>query len=120
MLETSLTDQGLSVSSPPPRSLDLEHCLEACQSCVRLCQQSAVCCLALPAAPVEAVRILLDCADVCALAGRLRLRHHTARVCADICRACAAVCEALALAEGPTLKDCAAACRRCANLCAAL
>jgi hypothetical protein len=72
------------------------------------------------AAP-DHVRLLLDCADLCATSARLLLRgspYHarTCAACAVVCEACADDCERLA-ADDVAMHDCAEACRRCADSC---
>src|SRR5262249_10903800 len=70
------------------------------QDCEAICVQTIQYCLEVGGAHASAshIRLLQDCADVCATTTRVLLRgspHHAelATTCANICDACAASCE---------------------------
>jgi len=70
--------------------------------------------------PETLVRLLLDCAEICATSADFMIRGSDMH--AHVCQACAAVCDRCAdecdrMAEDPYLAACAEICRRCAETC---
>jgi hypothetical protein len=66
------------------------------------------------------IRVLLDCAQICATSADFMLRGSemhgsTCGVCAEACERCAADCERLA--DDDMMRRCAETCRRCAESC---
>lgn len=95
---------------------DVQSCIDECLRCHTVCLADAINhCLQMGgahAAP-DHIRIMLDCAQICATAADFMARgsaYHAqvCRVCAEICAACAASCEAVG-----SMDDCVAACRAC-------
>lgn len=105
---------------PHEISTEMKACMDDCHACHITClSMTTRHCLAMGgahAAP-EHITVMLDCAQICAVALDFMARgsaHHAqvCRVCAEICRACAASCRAL---DG--MEECVAACERCAESC---
>jgi hypothetical protein len=104
----------------------MQQCIDNCLTSHRLCTEMVTHCLSLGGehASVEHIRLLLDCADICATSAHFMLRGSelhvlTCYVCAEVCERCAADCERI----GPNdehMQACAAACRRCAESCRAM
>jgi hypothetical protein len=66
------------------------------------------------------VRLLADCAQICATSADFMLRSshhhpHVCGVCADICEDCARDCDRMA--DDPKMRDCADVCRHCEESC---
>ena len=107
----------------------LLRCIEQCYACAQTCTACADACLAEPDAAElrQCIRRNLDCADLCALAGRVATRHsggedgllvETLNACALACRLCADECERHA--EGMEhCRICADACNACEEACSA-
>lgn len=96
------------------------ECAAVCTTCADACLEEDD-----PAALRSCIRSSLDCAELCAVTGRLIARPgaqdaETLRAqleaCAIACRACAAECDAHAEAM-EHCRVCAEACRDCANAC---
>jgi hypothetical protein len=91
----------------------LAHCHQTCHS------MAMVHCLELGGehARPQHLRLMLDCADVCATTadfiGR-KSQFHTriSELCVEICETCAEACEKLG-----QMDDCLTACRTCADRC---
>jgi hypothetical protein len=67
------------------------------------------------------IRLLLDCAEICATSANIMLRGSdlhgkTCGVCAEVCERCADDCARLADGDG-LMTRCADMCRRCAESC---
>jgi hypothetical protein len=98
----------------------MKQCMDACHDCHVTCLSMATThCLEIGGEHAEPahVKLMLDCAQICAIAidfmARSSEHHpHICRECAEICRACAASCEKL---EG--MEDCVKACLSCAEAC---
>jgi hypothetical protein len=96
------------------------ECAHACTTCADACLEEED-----PAALRACIRVNLDCADICAVTGKLisrpgkqesaTLRAQLA-ACVTACRACAAECERHAGAM-QHCRVCAEACRACAEAC---
>ena len=102
----------------------MDSCIQACLDCHRACLSTIAHCLSLGGAHAEAghIRIMMDCAQICAVSADFMARgsdHHThiCRECAEICRECATRCSAHPGAD-ETMRACAEACGRCAEECA--
>jgi hypothetical protein len=100
---------------------DMQACIELCSACHRLCLSAVTWCLRKGGAHATAdhIRVLLDCAEICATSASFMLRQSerhasTCGVCAVVCRACADSCGKL---EGDEMKRCAELCQRCAAAC---
>lgn len=98
----------------------MQQCIENCQTCHATCL-SHFCghCLEVGGAHVEPehAKLMLDCAQICAVAADFMLRGsthhaHVCTECADICEDCAKSCEAVG-----DMDECVRACRDCAESC---
>ena len=103
----------------------MDTCIAACLACHRACLEGAMACLKKGGRHAEAdhIRLLLDCAQLCAVASDFMIRGSSVHMklcalCAEICDACAASCDALG--SDAQMAACAAACRRCAEACRAM
>ena len=108
----------------------LARCIDECFACAETCTLCADDCLSEPdvAELVKCIRLNLDCADVCAAAGRVvaRQTEYDANVtrpvleaCAQACRSCGDECERHAH-HHEHCRICAESCRRCEEACNAL
>ena len=106
---------------------ELVECIDACNACAEICTSCADACLAESnvISLVGCIRHNLDCADVCAVTGRLLARQTMAEtealrmqveVCAEFCRICAEECEQHARMM-EHCQICADECRRCQRAC---
>lgn len=94
--------------------------IAALQDCHAICSSMAMThCLELGGehARPQHLRLMLDCAAICALTadalGRKSQFHNRfAALCAEVCETCEKDCEALG-----DMDDCVQACRACAALC---
>jgi uncharacterized membrane protein len=96
------------------------ECAATCTTCADACLEEDD-----PAALRSCIRANLDCAELCAVTGRLIARpgtqdpatlRATLEACATACRACAAECDR----HAGTMKHCAIcaeACKACARAC---
>ncbi len=104
-------------------SQDMRTCIQNCTDCHRICTETAAHCLQMGGKHAEAnhVRLLLDCAQVCATSADFMSRgsqfhHDVCRVCADVCAKCAEDCARMGQ-DDRAMQECADACRRCAESC---
>lgn len=104
-------------------SAEMRQCIENCTSCHAICVETATHCLQMGGRHAEAshIRVLLDCAQICATSADFMLRgseFHASvcGVCAELCEACATHCEQMADGD-ETMLRCAEICRRCAESC---
>lgn len=113
---------ALSATTTSMTSMDamMQACIDECQKCHIICLSMATgYCLSKGgghAAPAH-IRIMLDCAQICATTADFMARgsaQHVAicRLCADICDACVRSCTGMVGMEA-----CLATCRACANSC---
>lgn len=107
-------------------SAEMRQCIENCLACHAACTETTLHCLSLGGEHAEPkhIRLMLDCAQICATSADFLLRtsHYHSRtcgVCAEICNACAKECDEMA-GEDPPMKACAEACRKCAESCGAM
>ena len=104
-------------------SREMQECIDNCLNCHAICVQTAAHCLEMGgkhAAP-EHIRLLQDCAQICATSADFMLRgsdlhRRTCGVCAEACRACAEDCERMA-GNDELMRRCAEICRKCADSC---
>ena len=103
-------------------SQKMRECADSCNECRAVCLETVAYCLDKGGKHAAAahVRLLLDCADICATsAGFLtrgsELHGRTCAVCAEVCEACARSCDAMG--DDPRMKKCAEVCRRCVQSC---
>jgi hypothetical protein len=105
----------------------LIRCIEECYSCAQTCTSCADACLAEDRVRdlAQCIRLNLDCADVCAVTGRLATRRtgsdeevirRMLDVCALACRLCGDECQRHA-SKREHCRICAEACRRCTQAC---
>lgn len=105
----------------------LSACIEACFECAQACTACADACLSEAQVKmlVRCVRLNLDCADICAVTGRLlsrqteanqQLLHHQVQACVTACRVCGDECAQHAQ-HHEHCRVCAEACRRCEEAC---
>jgi hypothetical protein len=108
---------------PHQINTEMRECIRYCQECHSICTETVTHCLEMGGrhAGADHIRLLLDCADICATSADFMLRvspehERTCGVCAELCRKCAESCEQLG--EGDqTMRQCAEKCRRCAETC---
>jgi hypothetical protein len=100
-------------------------CIQNCQDCHRACLQTLAYCMSQggPHAEPNHLRLLMDCADICAVSAAFMLRasdlhSHVCAACAQVCGACADDCAAMG--DDPRMKALSDTCRHCAESCAAM
>ena len=100
----------------------MRECADTCQECRAVCLETVAYCLEKGGKHAQAnhVRLLLDCAEICATSAGFLLRGsdlhgRTCAACAEVCEACARSCDAMG--DDPRMKRCAEVCRRCAQSC---
>jgi hypothetical protein len=108
-------------SSTHTREL-MQECIRLCTECHNVCTQTIAYSLQQGGAYValDVVRILQDCAQLCAVSADYMLRDSpfSPRVCGDcaiVCDACAETCDQFG--DDPQMKLCADTCRQCAECC---
>lgn len=101
---------------------DMQECIDNCTRCHAICGETVTHCLEKGGrhAEVSHVRLLLDCAQICATSADFMLRGsdlhaRTCEVCAEVCARCAEDCERMA--DDDMMRRCAEECRRCAESC---
>lgn len=101
---------------------DMQHCIQQCTNCHNVCTQTVSYCLEQGGKHAQAdhVRLVLDCAEICATSADFMLRgsplhQRTCGVCAEVCERCAQSCEQFD--DDAQMKACAEACRNCARSC---
>ena len=104
-------------------SQDMRRCVEECTTCHQVCLQTIQHCLSMGGKHAEQphIRLLADCAQICAVSADFMLRGSTLHgrtcgVCADVCQRCADDCDRVAGGDAQ-MKSCAETCRRCADSC---
>ena len=100
----------------------MQECIDNCTRCHATCVETITHCLEKGGrhAEVGHIRLLLDCAQICATSADFMLRGSdlhklTCRACAEVCARCAEDCERLA--DDDVMRRCAEECRRCAESC---
>lgn len=102
---------------------EMKKCIQLCRDCQAMCTQTIAHCLKLGgrhAAP-DHIRLLVDCAQMCATATDYMLREspfhdRICRLCSDLCKQCGKDCEQVA-GDDQMLKQCIEMCRKCAGSC---
>lgn len=108
---------------PHEISDQMRNCIANCSACHQICEETVNHCLEMGgahAAP-DHIRLLLDCAQVCATSADFMLRGSTFHgqvcgVCAVVCERCAEDCDRLA-GDDDLMRRCAETCRACADSC---
>ena len=101
-------------------SEEMQHCIETCLSCHRVCLQEAMNhCLEMGGKHLEPThfRTMVNCAEMCQTSANFMLSGSglhtiTCGACARVCAACAESCAKI---EG--MEHCAQTCRGCAETC---
>ena len=106
----------------PARTPEETACLRAVRECERSCIELVSHCLKKggPSADRDHVRLLLDCADACAISAKFILREselhvHFCAACAEVCWACSEHCQAFQ--DDDEMMRCAEICYRTAESC---
>lgn len=101
---------------------EMRECIQRCTDCHNVCVETVSHCLELggPHAEARHIRLLLDCAQICATSADFMLRGsdlhgRVCGVCAEVCDRCAVDCERFG--DDEQMRRCAEACRRCAEAC---
>lgn len=104
-------------------STEMRECIDNCTQCHSICVETTNHCLEMGGKHAEAshIRLLLDCAEICATSADFMLRGSdmhgkTCGVCAEACERCAEDCERIADGDELMLR-CAEMCRTCAESC---
>ena len=113
----------MTPTTMPATSRDMQECIENCTDCHAICVQTISHCLETGgkhAAP-EHIRLLQDCAQICATSADFMLRgshlhQRTCGACAEACRSCAEDCKRLA-GDDELMRRCAEQCHRCSESC---
>lgn len=103
-------------------TITMETCIERCEESHRICLETVQYCLQLGGKHAEPahVRLLMDCAQICATSADFMIRGsdmhgYTCAACAAVCERCAQDCEQFA--DDEQMQRCARACRDCAESC---
>ena len=101
---------------------EMRECIQRCTDCHNVCLETVGHCLQLggPHAEANHIRLLLDCAQICATSADFMLRGSDLHgricgVCAEVCERCAEDCERFG--DDEQMRRCAEECRRCADSC---
>lgn len=114
----------MQVSLPiePTTKINLKEGIDVCLEAQRICTQTIPHCLTKGGlhADVKHIRLLLECAEICALNANFMMRgseHHYASsvLCAEICEACSMECSKFA--EDIFMQRCADICKKCSSIC---
>ena len=102
---------------------EMSKCIQICRDCHAMCTQTIAHCLKLGGrhATPDHIRLLVDCAQMCAASADYMLREspfhdRTCRLCSELCKLCAKDCEQVA-GDDQMVKQCVEMCRRCAESC---
>ena len=104
---------GRDTSAHSPQ--EMERCIDNCTNCHRICLETAARYFRGEFAIADShVRLLLDCAEICATSADFMIRGsdlhpHTCQACAIICDRCADECDRLG--EDPYMAASAEICR---------
>lgn len=124
-MEQQFEKTTLTKGSQTPQAIDqrMQDCIDICTECLQSCEQLIWHCLERGGehASVAHIRLLQDCANLCALSAKFMLRQsplHTriCSVCAEACLQSAVSCEKIGR-EDAEMKSCAEVCRQCADSC---
>jgi hypothetical protein len=101
---------------------DLPSCIALCGECHEACLRTVTHCLEKGGRHAELghIRLLLDCAEICATSADFMLRGSdlhpaTCGACAEVCERCAEDCRRSG--DDDVMRHCAELCARCAELC---
>jgi hypothetical protein len=102
---------------------EMKKCIQLCRDCHAMCTQTIAHCLKLGgrhAAP-DHIRLMEDCAQMCATAADYMLREslfhdRICRLCSELCKQCGKDCEQVA-GDDQMVKQCIEMCRKCAGSC---
>jgi hypothetical protein len=102
---------------------EMQTCIQLCRDCHAMCTQTIAHCLKLGgrhAAP-DHIRLLVDCAQMCATNIDYMLRESSfhdrvCRLCSELCTQCGEGCEQVA-GDDRLIKQCIEMCRKCAESC---
>ena len=102
---------------------EMQKCIQLCRDCNAICTQTIAHCLKLGgrhAAP-DHIRLLVDCAQMCATAADYMIREspfhdRICRLCSELCKQCGKDCEQVA-GDDQMVKQCIEICRKCAGSC---
>lgn len=100
---------------------DMIQCIDACGRCSRTCLETLMYCMEHEAhRQPEHLRLMLECADLCAVSARFMIassdfHRKLCGLCAEVCMACAESCGQFG--DDATMQECAAECRKCAEVC---
>jgi hypothetical protein len=102
---------------------EMKKCIQLCRECHAMCTQTISHCLKLGgrhAAP-DHIRLMEDCAQMCATAADYMLREspfhdRICRLCSELCKQCGKDCEQVA-GDDQMVKQCLEMCRKCAGSC---
>ncbi len=102
---------------------EMRQCIQDCLDCHRICLETTTHCLTMGGkhAQPDHIRVMLDCADICASAANFMLRGsqfhaRVCGVCTELCAACADSCQQVDPRD-QTMMQCVEICRRCADSC---
>ncbi len=100
----------------------MQQCIQNCQDCHAVCEQTIAYCLQAGGPHVEAshMQSLLDCSQNCQISLDFMLRNSplsksVCGVCTDACLRCAETCERIR--NDAQMQTCAQICRQCASSC---
>jgi hypothetical protein len=101
----------------------MRECINNCTNCHNICLETVTHYLQMGGKHAEAshIRLLLDCAEICATSANFMLRGsdlhaRTCGVCAEVCDRSAIECERIG-PDDQMMQRCAEMCRRCADTC---
>ncbi|MFN3325871.1 MAG: four-helix bundle copper-binding protein [Bryobacteraceae bacterium] len=113
---------GIVSNVSVPISREIRECIQNCRDCHAICMETLAYCARLGGrfSEPEHLRLLLDCAEICATGAGFMLRgsplhERVCGVCEEVCRTCADDCARMG--DDQQLRACADACRRCAESC---
>ena len=102
---------------------EMGKCIQLCRDCHAMCIQTIAHCLKLGGrvATPDHIRLLMDCAQMCATNVEYMLRgspfhDRICRLCSELCKQCGKDCEQMAGGD-QMVKQCAEMCRHCADSC---
>lgn len=102
---------------------EMNKCIQLCRDCHAMCTQTIAHCLKLGGrhATPDHIRLLVDCAQMCATSADYMLRQspfhdRICRLCSDLCTQCGKDCEHVS-ADDPIVKQCIEMCHKCAGSC---
>lgn len=101
---------------------ELQHCIDNCQDCYRICAETLTYCLESGKRhhQAEHLKLLMDCMELCQIASNFMMRasdlhKHVCAACSAACDRCAESCESFE--DDEVLMMCSDACQRAAESC---